>query len=139
MDLRRKHATAVERADRGVRHGVWRASNSNSFVPLAFGSCSLGCMMNATRSGRADDRDGRYDFDRLERSIDFLIDEHRRLSAEREALLGELREREHRIAILESRLESERAQRSSAVEHVDKILSRLEQLQASVPFESERV
>lgn len=96
-------------------------------------------MMNATRSGRADDRDGRYDFDRLERSIDFLIDEHRRLSAEREALLGELREREHRIAILESRLESERAQRSSAVEHVDKILSRLEQLQASVPFESERV
>ena len=96
-------------------------------------------MMNATRSGRADDRDGRYDFDRLERSIDFLIDEHRQLSAEREALLGELREREHRIAILESRLESERAQRSSAVEHVDKILSRLEQLQASVPFESERV
>lgn len=54
-------------------------------------------------------------------------------------MLGELREREHRIAILESRLESERAQRSSAVEHVDKILSRLEQLQASVPFESERV
>ncbi|MEZ4333447.1 MAG: cell division protein ZapB [Myxococcota bacterium] len=96
-------------------------------------------MMNATRSGRAGEGDGRFDFDRLERSIDFLIDEHRRLSAEREALLGELREREHRIAMLESRLESERAQRAAAVEHVDKILSRLEQLQASAFPQSERV
>lgn len=96
-------------------------------------------MMNATRSGRADERDGRYDFDRLERSIDFLIDEHQRLSAERAALLGELREREHRIAMLESRLESERAHRATAVQHVDKILSRLQQLQASVFPEPERI
>lgn len=89
-------------------------------------------MMNATRSERAGDVEGRYDFDRLERSIDFLIDEHRRLSAEREALLGELLDREHRIAALESRLEAERSSRSSAVDRVNKILSRLEQLQASV-------
>lgn len=89
-------------------------------------------MMNATRSERAGDGEGRYDFDRLERSIDFLIDEHRRLSAEREALLGELLDREHRIAGLESRLESERSSRVSAVERVNKILSRLEQLQTSV-------
>jgi chromosome segregation ATPase len=95
--------------------------------------------MNATRSGRAGERDGRYDFDRLERSIDFLIDEHQRLSAEREALLGELREREHRIATLESRLEAERVQRAAAVEHVDKILSRREQLQASVVPAPERI
>lgn len=96
-------------------------------------------MMNATRSGRAGERDGRYDFDRLERSLDFLIDEHQRLSAEREALLGELREREHRISTLESRLEAERAQRATAVDHVDKILSRLQQLQASVFSQPERV
>lgn len=89
-------------------------------------------MMNATRSERAGDAEGRYDFDRLERSIDFLIDEHQRLSAEREALLGELLDREHRIAILESRLEAERSTRTSAVDRVNKILSRIEQLQASV-------
>ena len=29
----------------------------------------------------------RYDFDRLERSVEFLIDEHTRLTGEREALL----------------------------------------------------
>lgn len=64
--------------------------------------------------------------------MDFLIREHERLSAEREALLGELLDREHRIASLEARLEAERALRASAVESVNKILSRLEQLQASV-------
>ena len=88
--------------------------------------------MDATRSGRAAGGDGRYDFDRLERSIDFLIDEHRRLSAEREALLGELLDREHRIAMLESRLEAERSTRTSAVERVTKLLSRIEQLQTTV-------
>jgi cell division septum initiation protein DivIVA len=90
-------------------------------------------MPSATGTGRIDERDGRYDIDRLERSVEFLIREHERLSAEREALLGELIEREHRIATLESRLASERATRAGAVESVDKILSRLAQLQASVP------
>lgn len=64
--------------------------------------------------------------------MEFLIHEHERLSAEREALLGELLDREHRIASLESKLEGERALRATAVESVNKILSRLEQLQASV-------
>jgi len=89
-------------------------------------------MITATRSGRADDGDGRFDFDRLEASVDFLIQEHERLTAEHDALLGELRDREHRISVLESRLESERVTRTSAVECVNKILSRLEQLQATV-------
>jgi hypothetical protein len=47
-------------------------------------------------------------------------------------MLGELLDREHRIASLESKLEGERALRATAVESVNKILSRLEQLQASV-------
>lgn len=94
-------------------------------------------MMHANRSERAGDGDGRYDFDRLERSVDFLIDEHRRLSAEREALLGELLEREHRIALLETKLESERSRRVTAIERVDKILSRLDQLRAGVSIAQE--
>jgi chromosome segregation ATPase len=96
-------------------------------------------MHSATGTGRIDERDGRYDLDRLERSVDFLIREHERLSAEREALLGELLEREHRIAMLESRLASERSTRAGAVENVDKILSRLAQLQASVPATLESI
>ena len=89
-------------------------------------------MISATRNERVRDGHDRYDFERLERSVEFLIREHQRLSAEREALLGELLDREHRIATLEFRLESERATRASAVESVTKILSRLEQLQSSV-------
>jgi len=89
-------------------------------------------MIAATRSGRAGDGDGRYDFDRLERSVEFLMREHERLTAEHEALLGELRDREHRISMLETRLDAERTTRASALESVNKILSRFEQLQASV-------
>ena len=85
------------------------------------------------REGTQSDR---YDFDRLERSVDFLIDEHQRLTAEREALLEELVEREHRIAALEAKLEGERMRRLTAVEGMDKILGRLDQLQASVASEA---
>lgn len=95
-------------------------------------------MISATRTERVHDDDRRYDFERLESSVEFLILEHQRLSAEREALLGELVDREHRIATLESRLETERATRAAAAESVNKILSRLEQLQSSVRSAAER-
>jgi len=73
-----------------------------------------------------------YDFDRLEQSVEFLIKEHERLSGEREELLAELVDREHRISTLEGRLDLEQSKRAVAVEGVDKILARLEQLQTSV-------
>jgi len=79
----------------------------------------------------------RYDFDRLERSVEFLLEEHERLSGEREALLQELIDREQRISLLESRLQRESTRRVTAVEGVDKMLSRLEQLQASISSVSE--
>ena len=82
-------------------------------------------------------RVNRYDFDRLEQSIEFLIDEHQRLSGEHEALLSELVDREHQISMLESRLEEERNKRATAVEGVDKILGRLEQLRTSVATAAE--
>ena len=50
----------------------------------------------------------------------------------RDLLLEELVEREQRLTSLQSRLDAEKAQRLSAVESVDKILGRLEQLQTSV-------
>lgn len=87
--------------------------------------------------GRDGTQSDRYDFDRLERSVDFLIDEHQRLTGEREALLEELVEREHRIAALEAKLENERVRRLTAVEGMDKILGRLDQLQASVTSAAE--
>lgn len=89
-------------------------------------------MDAGSRSDEQPSRVGQYDFDRLEQSVEFLINEHERLSGEREALLGELLDREHRISTLESRLDAEQSKRRVAVEGVDKILARLEQLQASV-------
>ena len=73
----------------------------------------------------------RFDYERLERSIAFLIEEHERLSTEKAALLEALVDRESRLTSLEAKLERERATRAAAVEGVDKILARLEQLQAS--------
>ena len=72
-----------------------------------------------------------FDFERLERAVAFLMEEHERLSSEKAGLLDELVERETRITSLETKIEHERSLRRTAVEGVDKILSRLEQLQAS--------
>lgn len=83
-------------------------------------------------SGRREgDREG-VDFERLERAVAFLLEEHERLSAEKQELLGELADREQRLSEMTSRLESERKRRIAAIESVDKILGRLEQLQSSV-------
>jgi len=80
-----------------------------------------------------------YDFQRLERAVEYLIDEHAKLARENErierehaALRDELVEREQRLTSLEGELQAERSKRRAAVEGVDKILGRLEQLQASV-------
>lgn len=89
-------------------------------------------MSVGTRSDVGASHDDRYDFDRLEECVEFLIREHERLSREREALRAELVDREHRITSLEAQLDDECSRRKTAVEGVDKILSRLEQLQASV-------
>ncbi|MCA9505887.1 MAG: hypothetical protein H6748_05730 [Spirochaetaceae bacterium] len=82
-------------------------------------------------SGSDASREGRFDFARLEECVDFLLREHDRLSSEREALLGELREREHRLTLLEGRLGRERDLRRTALERVDKILAWLDQLRSA--------
>lgn len=89
------------------------------------------------RSDEETSRVDQYDFDRLEQSVEFLIKEHERLSGEREELVAELVDREHRITMLEARLEEERGKRATAVEGVDKILTRLEQLRTSVTANAE--
>ena len=94
-------------------------------------------MNPESRSDAETSRVEPYNFDRLEQSVEFLIKEHERLSGEREALLVELVDREHRITTLERRLEAERVKRVTAVEGVDKILARLEQLQVSATAAAE--
>ena len=83
-------------------------------------------------SDRGSSRSSHYSFERLERSVEHLLKEHERLSAEREALLEELIDRERRIATLESNLASEGERRVSAVEGVDRILKRLETIELEV-------
>ena len=94
-------------------------------------------MNVGNRSDEETSRAGQYDFDRLEHSVEFLIKEHERLSGEREALVAELVDREHRISTLESRLANEQGKRATAVEGVNKILARLDQLRTSVASSAE--
>lgn len=74
----------------------------------------------------------RFDFERLERSIEQLLDDHERLGAEHEALIFELVERQHKIAALESELQLERSRRSKAVDVVDRVLTRVETLEQTL-------
>jgi len=73
-----------------------------------------------------------YGFERLEQAVTFLLTEHERLSSEKSELLEELVTREQRLTAIESQLASERDRRTMATETVEKILGRLEQLQAKV-------
>jgi hypothetical protein len=89
--------------------------------------------MSAQRPGEnLSPRIDRYDFERLERSVEYLLKDHERLSTEREALLAELIDREHRIAVLESKLVAEDQRRATAIESVDRILARLEALEVGI-------
>jgi chromosome segregation ATPase len=90
-----------------------------------------------SRSDETASRVGQYDFDRLEQSVEFLLKEHERLSAEREALLSELVDREQKIASLESAVREGRERRAAAIESVDALLGRLEKLQATVTSSAE--
>lgn len=94
--------------------------------------------MHAERPGDNESlQDTRYGFDRLEQSVEFLLKEHERANIEREALLAELADREHRIQSLESKLATEGDRRTSAVESVDRILARLETIEAAAASASE--
>ena len=89
--------------------------------------------MNAERpSDRASTRSQPYDFERLERSVEYLLKDHERLDAEREALREELVERERRIAGLEAKLAAEGERRVSAVDRLDRILTRLQEFESVV-------
>ena len=94
-------------------------------------------MPDTRLDGGESDGPDRYDFDRLERSVRFLLEEHQRLSAERAELLDELVEREKRVKALEAQLESERTLRTRAIDRVDKVLARVERLQSSVAAAAE--
>ncbi len=87
-------------------------------------------MSVARRDGPTEGPIDRFDFDRLEQSVDFLLRDHARLQAEREALMAELADREHRISGLERALEEQRHRQLSALEAVDRIHARVEAMQA---------
>ena len=88
--------------------------------------------MNAERPGeRVSAQTPPYDLERPAHCVEHLLSEHARLSAEREALLAELSDREHKVNTLEAGLEKERSLRRAAVERVDRILEQLEGLESS--------
>ena len=98
----------------------------------------MAARTTGTRSANeASVSDDGYGFERLERAIEFLLEEHERLSAEKHELLGELADREQRITELEARLTRERERREVVTEGVDKIIGRLDQLRSSVGLAAE--
>lgn len=74
-----------------------------------------------------------FDFDRLEHGIEQLLEAHARLRAERDALLQELADREHRLSQANAKLDAERARRGEALDRIDRILARLGRLESTMP------
>lgn len=77
-----------------------------------------------------------YDFERLEGSVETLLRDHAQLSAEYEALIFELVERQQKIATLEAELVTERSRRADAVQVVDRVLDRVASIESSLAGEA---
>ena len=64
--------------------------------------------------------------------METLLRDHAQLSAEYEALIFELVERQQKIAALEAELDQERARRADAVGVVDRVLERVASIESSL-------
>jgi chromosome segregation ATPase len=69
-----------------------------------------------------------YDFDRLEHVVARLLEQHRTLQQENEALRARLRARDGEVERLESELQTALERRKQAIERVDALLGELDRL-----------
>lgn len=71
-----------------------------------------------------------HDFERLERAVTKLVEEHRALRREHARLIRELGDRDRRIGVLEGELLELNQRRQDAGKRLDELISQIEHLDA---------
>lgn len=77
----------------------------------------------------ADDR-GAYDWDRLERAVEGLVESRQRLQRENQALRRDLESRERRIRVLEGQLLEANQKRKDVAKRIDELITQIDFLDA---------
>ncbi len=73
-----------------------------------------------------------YDFQRLERAVEALIERGRRLQADNETLRGQLVERDRRIHSLDEGVLEANQRRQDAIKRIDDLIAHIDQLDAQL-------
>lgn len=79
-----------------------------------------------------------FDYTRLDRAIELLLEDHARLRTQNRALRAAVGERESKIADLEEQLLTSNQKRADAIKRIDDLVSRLEQIDAALERADER-
>jgi chromosome segregation ATPase len=72
--------------------------------------------------------DTTYGFERLERAVTKLVEEHRALRRENARLIRELGDRDHRIGVLEGQILELNQRRQDVGKRIDELISQIEHL-----------
>ena len=75
---------------------------------------------------------GAYDFERLERAVEALLESGRRLQVDNETLRSQLGERERQIHSLDERVLEANQRRQDAIKRIDDLIAHIDQLDAQL-------
>jgi chromosome segregation ATPase len=106
-----------------IAHGTPQDSPSASSIALSASA------PNGNAGGTADPI---YDFDRLERAVEALVDENARLRHERAARRGELEGMLDRIRVLEGQLREANQRRQDVAKRIDELIAQMDSLDAQL-------
>ena len=72
--------------------------------------------------------DAQYDYPRLERAVESLLEAHAKLQAENASLRADAQAREQRTADLEAALREQQERRADAIRRIDALVAQLDEL-----------
>jgi len=82
--------------------------------------------------------DDGFDYGRLDRAIESLLEDHARLRTQNRSLRAVVGERESKITDLEAQLLASDQKREGAIKRIDELVLRLEQIDAALERADER-
>lgn len=82
--------------------------------------------------------DDGFDYGRLDRAIESLLEDHARLRTQNRSLRAVVGERESKITDLEAQLLASDQKREDAIKRIDELVLRLEQIDAALERADER-
>jgi chromosome segregation ATPase len=98
----------------------------------SLGGSSIAISANAPNGNADGTAEPTYDFDRLERAVEALVEENARLRRERESHRGELDGMLDRVRVLEGQLREANQRRQDVAKRIDELIAQMDSLDAQL-------